>query len=63
MKIYTYVLLLFIISFVIYIIDRNIILINPDDIPDVKWPFINLKDENGKNINMLCIRGHMMPWP
>ena len=26
-------------------------------IPDVKWPFINLKDENNKNINMLCIRG------
>lgn len=25
-------------------------------IPDVKGPFINLKDENGKNINMLCIR-------
>ena len=27
------------------------------DIPDVKWPFINLKDENDKNINMLGIRG------
>jgi len=26
-------------------------------IPDVKWPFINLKDENDNNINMLCIRG------
>lgn len=60
MRIYTYVLLLFIISFVIlYIIDKNIISINPEDIPDVKWPFINLKDEKGKNINMLCVRGHM----
>ena len=27
------------------------------DIPKVKWPFINLQDENGENINMLCIRG------
>lgn len=27
------------------------------EIPDVKWPFINIKDENDKNINMLCIRG------
>ena len=31
--------------------------IDSDNIPDVKWPFINLKDENDNNINMLCIRG------
>jgi len=29
-------------------------------IPDVKWPYINLKDENDKNINMLCIRGYLI---
>jgi glycosyltransferase involved in cell wall biosynthesis len=33
--------------------------ITSDDIPDVKWPFLNLKDENNKNINMLCIRGYL----
>ena len=37
----------------IYLKDKDI------DIPDVKWPFINLKDENGKNINMLCIRAYL----
>ena len=30
-----------------------------DGIPDVDWPFLNLKDENGKNINMLAIRGYL----
>ena len=35
------------------------IIIKPEEIPDVKWPFINLKDEKGRNVNMLCIRGHM----
>ena len=43
--------------------DKNdkipIIKILNKDIPDVKWPFINLKDENGKNINMLCIRAYI----
>lgn len=29
------------------------------DIPDVKWPFINIKDENNKNLNLLCIRGYL----
>ena len=33
--------------------------IKSEDIPDVEWPFINLKDENGKNINMLCVRGYI----
>ena len=37
--------------------DKNI---DSIDIPDVKWPYINLKDENGKNINMLCIRGYLI---
>lgn len=32
-------------------------IIDTNNVPDVKWPFINLKDENNKNINMLCIRG------
>lgn len=31
----------------------------PDDIPDVKWPFLNLLDENGKKINMLCVRAYL----
>lgn len=31
--------------------------IDNNNVPDVKWPFINLKDENNKNVNMLCIRG------
>lgn len=26
-------------------------------IPDVNWPFINLIDENGMKVNMLCLRG------
>lgn len=33
--------------------------IGSDDIPDVAWPFLNLKDENGRNINMLVIRGYL----
>lgn len=33
--------------------------IKSEDIPDVKWPFINLKDENNKNINMLCVRAYI----
>lgn len=28
-------------------------------VPDVKWPFLNLKDEKGENINMLVIRGYL----
>ena len=33
--------------------------IKPKDIPDVKWPFINLQDENGKNINILGVCAHL----
>jgi len=29
------------------------------EVPDVKWPFLNLKDENNKNVNMLVIRGYL----
>ena len=29
--------------------------IETGEVPDVEWPFLNLKDENGKNINMLVI--------
>ena len=32
------------------------------EIPNVKWPFINLRDENGKNVNMLCIRGPIIDY-
>ena len=28
-------------------------------IPDVKWPYINLKNEKNENINMLCIRAYL----
>ena len=28
-------------------------------IPDVKWPFINLKDQDGKNINMLGVKAYL----
>jgi len=38
-----------------YLIHDNSI--KPQDIPDVKWPFLNLLDKNGKKINMLCVRG------
>ncbi len=30
---------------------------NKNTIPNVSWPFINLKDENYNNINVICIRG------
>lgn len=29
------------------------------EVPDVDWPFLNLKDENGNNINMLVVRGYL----
>ena len=28
-----------------------------ETMPNVSWPFINLKDQDGNNVNMLCIRG------
>ena len=31
--------------------------IDPQNIPNVKWPFINIQDENGENLNILCLRG------
>lgn len=61
MNIYISIFILFIMMLVIiyslYLSMR--IIIKPEEIPDVKWPFINLKDEKGRNVNMLCIRGHM----
>jgi hypothetical protein len=45
--------LIFILVFLVYIF----IIKRKDEIPDVKWPFINLKDEENKNLNILCIRG------
>ena len=33
-----------------YLISKYFNKINPEDIPDVKWPFINLKDEKGEDI-------------
>lgn len=55
---YYILIILFIISiFIIYklIPDKTI---NDGNIPDVKWPFLNLKDENGKNLNMLVVRAY-----
>jgi hypothetical protein len=65
------VIIFFVISYIIYkykydtikdiIVDIEDVVDNIkgsiEDIPDVQWPFINLKDENDKNINMLCVRG------
>ena len=31
----------------------------PNGTPNVKWPFINLKDETGKNINMLGVKAYI----
>jgi len=33
--------------------------IETGEVPDVGWPFLNLKDENGKNVNMLVVRGYL----
>lgn len=49
--------LLFIYNKIINIEPIDNIKIN--DIPNVKWPFINLKDENNNNINILGITAHM----
>jgi hypothetical protein len=54
------ILIVLIILIYIYISNnnkKNYYKISKDNIPNVKWPFINLVDENDKNINMLCIRG------
>jgi len=60
MKIYIYIFLLFILCLMIlillYIYDR---IFYPEDVPDVDFPFINLKDENDKNLNILCIKAHL----
>ena len=33
----------------------NTIIINPDDIPDVKWPFRNVRDDKGTKLNVILI--------
>lgn len=35
------------------------IVIKAEDIPNVKWPFRNLKDQDNKNVNLLCVTAHM----
>jgi len=49
--------ILIILLYILYLYILNSKKINEKDIPKVKWPFINLQDENGENINMLCVRG------
>ena len=52
-------LIIIIIIFVLYLCKSTNLKLNKIIIPDVKWPYINLKDENGKNMNILCIRGYL----
>tara|TARA_B110001469_G_C9644871_1_gene325514 strand:- start:2865 stop:3917 length:1053 start_codon:yes stop_codon:yes gene_type:complete len=54
----TIVLIYFLYKYIKNKVDDSIqVKIDINNIPDVKWPFINLKDENKKNLNILCIRG------
>jgi hypothetical protein len=62
MNIYLYIIVFILICLIIcfliiYYYNNYILILDQHNLPDVKWPFINLKDENDKNINMLCIRG------
>jgi len=69
-KFYIYLFILYIVIIVIFFIINKLFhftfnklfhkRIKSEDIPDVEWPFINLKDGNGKNINMLCVRGYIV---
>lgn len=56
-----YILFIIIISITIYLIIREVRLIQNikdyKNIPDVNWPFLNFVDENNKKVNILCIRG------
>ena len=50
-----YLLLLLLLLLLYFYILKN----KKKTIPDVKWPFINLKDENNNNINLLCVRSYL----
>ena len=53
------IILLFILFLLTFLLkNKNNKIKKPENIPDVKWPFLNLKDENGKNINMLVVRAY-----
>ena len=56
---YDTIIFLAIIFIVILIIGHQYYMKNLDEVPDVEWPFLNLKDENGRNINMLVVRGYL----
>jgi len=56
---YIYLVIIFSIILLIFINEYYHKTIKSEDIPNVNWPFVNLQDENGGNINMLCVRGHM----
>ena len=52
---YFYVIILIIVYILHIVFPGNGLL----DVPDVKWPFLNLKDEKGNNVNMLVIRANL----
>ena len=56
---YDTIIFLTLICAVILIIGYQYYMKSLDEVPDVEWPFLNLKDENGRNINMLVIRGYL----
>jgi len=39
--------------------DYNGIVMKQEEMPNVKWPFRNLKDQDNKNVNLLCVTAHM----
>ena len=51
------VIFLYILSCYNYKIDfmSNTVVINPDDVPDVKWPFRNVFDDKGNKLNVILI--------
>ena len=58
---YIYLFILLIGIIIVFFIINKLLRkkIKPEDIPDVNYPFFNLKDENDKNINMLCVGGYL----
>ena len=52
---YFYVIILIIVYLLHIVFPGNGI----GEVPDVKWPFLNLKDENDNNVNMLVIRANL----
>jgi hypothetical protein len=51
------ILFILFIFFIVFNLIKNKNQFDRYNYPDVKWPFINLKDENDKNLNLLCVRG------